>query len=146
MLAEIAAANAAIAVIRTALKNGKDVLDCGTQVRNFVNAKADLEKKASKKRNSVFASGTLDGFLELEKIKKQENELREMMQLYGRAGMYDDWLKYQAQCRRERLAAIEARRKRNKQIFEIVMIVLLICVGLTGLAALFWWALLLKSM
>jgi len=146
MLAEIAAANAAIAVIRTALNNGKDILDCGKQVNDFVNAKAELEVKASKQKRSVFKSGTLDGFLELERIKKQENQLREMMQLYGRAGMYDDWVKYQAQCRRERLAAIEARRRRNKQIMEIIIIIVLICVGLAGLALLFWWAMLLKSM
>lgn len=146
MLAEIAAANGAIAIIRTALKNGKDILDCGKQVNDFVNAKADLERKAAKQKGGVFKSGTLDGFLELERIKKQEGQLREMMQLYGRAGMYDDWLKYQAKCRRDRLEAIEARRRRNKQILEIIIISVLIIAGLAAVAFLFWWAMYLKDL
>jgi len=146
MLAEIAAANVAIATIRTALKNGRDIVDCGKQISDFVNAKADLETKANKQKNSIFKSGTLDGFLELERIKKQESQLREMMQLYGRAGMYDDWLRYQANCRKERLAALEAKRKRNKRIVEISIISLLIVAGLAGVALLFWWASYLKDL
>lgn len=146
MLAEIASANAAIAIIRTAIKNSRDIVNCGQAISQFVNAKADLEKKARKQQRSIFNRSDLDGFFELEKIKQQEKELVEAMQLFGRPGLYQDWVKYQARCRRERLEAIEARRRRNKKIVEIAVIVLLFVLGLFALAALFMWVIYLKSL
>ena len=49
MLAELAAANAAFAVIKTAVQNGKDIAAAGSAIANFVGAKEDLQRKASKK-------------------------------------------------------------------------------------------------
>ena len=46
MLAELAAANAAFAVIKTAVQNGKDIAAAGSAIASFVGAKEDLQRKA----------------------------------------------------------------------------------------------------
>ena len=51
--------------------------------------------------------------LELEKLKKQEEWLREWMIYAGRPGLYDDWLKFQSECKRVR--ASEERKRRAKE-------------------------------
>ena len=48
MLAELAAANAAFAVIKTAVQNGKDIASAGKAIANFVGAKEDATEKGSK--------------------------------------------------------------------------------------------------
>ena len=49
MLAELAAANAAFAVIKTAVQNGKDIASAGKAIANFVGAKEDLQRKARRR-------------------------------------------------------------------------------------------------
>ena len=52
MLAELAAANAAFSVIKQFVSNGKELARCGKQISDFVFAKEQIEKKASKKKVS----------------------------------------------------------------------------------------------
>jgi hypothetical protein len=55
----------------------------------------------------------------LERLKQQEEELRERMVYAGRPGMWDDWVKFQAMAARKRREAKEAaarealKRKEN---------------------------------
>ena len=49
MLAEIAAANAAFAAIKMAIKNGREIADVASQVGKYVNATEDLRKKGKRK-------------------------------------------------------------------------------------------------
>ena len=72
MLAELAAANAAFAVIKTAVQNGKDIASAGNAIANFVGAKEDLQRKATKKGNS----SDLEEFMALEQIREQEEQLK----------------------------------------------------------------------
>ncbi len=51
MLAEIAAANAAIAVIKAALKNGKELSDLGSKVFDYFDNKAKIQEAVTKKGN-----------------------------------------------------------------------------------------------
>ena len=48
MLAELAAANAAFAVIKTAVQNGRDIASAGTAIAQFVGAKRDTTEKNPK--------------------------------------------------------------------------------------------------
>ena len=50
MLAELAAANAAFSVIKSAVQNGADLTRCAKQVGQLVGAKEDLQKKVNKKK------------------------------------------------------------------------------------------------
>lgn len=137
MLAELAACNAAFGIIKQAVANGKSIADCGESVANFVNGKADLEKKFHKKKNSLFggsADHDLEEFMALEKIKQNEIELKEFMMLYGRYHLWDDWLRFQADQRKRRLAEEKRRKKRIHDIIVGILVTVLIIVGLVVLA------------
>ena len=115
MIAEIAAANAAFAVIKGALANGKELHQLGSRVFDYFDNKAKIQEKATQKGGS----SDLEEFMALERLKQQEEELRERMVYAGRPGMWDDWVKFQALAARKRREAKEAaarealRRKEN---------------------------------
>ena len=70
----------------------------------------------------------------LEKIREQEEQLKQMMIYVGRPGLWGDWQRFQAKARvARREAELEAIRKR-KQYFEIGIIAFLLVLGLTVLA------------
>jgi len=131
MLAELAAANAAFAVIKTAVQNGKDIAAAGSAIASFVGAKETLEKKANKKGGN----SDLEEFMALEQIREQEEQLRQIMIYTGRPGLWNDWQKFQAKARVARREAEEETRRKRKQYFEIAIITFLFIVGLTVLAA-----------
>jgi len=126
MLAELAAANAAFAVIKTAVQNGKDIAAAGSAIANFVGAKETLEKKANKKGGG----NDLEEFLALEQIREQEEQLRQMMIYLGRPGLWSDWQKFQAKARVARREAEEEAKRKRKQYIEIAIIAFLFVVGL----------------
>jgi len=104
MLAELAAANAAFAVIKGALANGKELHQLGSRVFDYFDNKATIQEKATKK-----GGGTdMEEFMALEQLRQQEEELRERMVYAGRPGMWDDWVKFQAAAARKRREAKEA--------------------------------------
>ena len=131
MLAELAAANAAFAVIKTAVQNGKDIAAAGSAIASFVGAKEDLQKKSQKKGGG----GDLEEFLALEQIREQEEQLRQIMIYTGRPGLWNDWQKFQAKARVARREAEEERIRKRKMYFEIAIVTFLLIVGLTVLAA-----------
>jgi len=97
MLLEIAAANAAFDVLKTALSNGRDLYECGNVAKKYFDNKSVIAKRVASKGKS-----DLDAFMALEKIKEQEEWLREHMIYAGRPDMYSDFLKFQAECKQER--------------------------------------------
>lgn len=107
MLAEIAAANAAFAVIKGALANGKELHQLGSRVFDYFDNKAKIQEKATKKGGG----SDLEEFMALEQLKQQEEELRERMVYAGRPGMWDDWLKFQAAAARRRREEAEAAKR-----------------------------------
>jgi len=131
MLAELAAANAAFAVIKTAVQNGKDIAAAGSAIASFVGAKEDLQKKTQKKGGG----SDLEEFMALEQIREQEEQLRQMMIYLGRPGLWNDWQKFQAKARVARREAEEERIRKRKMYFEIAIVTFLLIVGLTILAA-----------
>jgi hypothetical protein len=104
MIAEIAAANAAFAVIKGALANGKELHQLGSRVFDYFDNKAKIQEKATQKGNG----SDLEEFMALERLQQQEEELRERMVYAGRPGMWDDWVKFQAMAARKRREAKEA--------------------------------------
>ena len=144
MIAELVAANAAFTAIKTAIQNGRQIADVASQVGKYVNATEDLRRKGEKKKRAGGAD--LEEFMHLEKLRQQEEELKQLMIYTGRPGLWHDWIKFQAQARKDRLAAAEARRRKIQHWIEIAIIVALCVVGLVGLAALFAWAVYLKGL
>ena len=125
MLAEIAAANAAFAVIKGALANGKELHQLGSRVFDYFDNKAKIQEKATQKGGG----SDLEEFMALEQLKQQEEELRERMVYAGRPGMWNDWVKFQAAAARKRREAQEAakreaaqKKRRREELAEYIAI------------------------
>ena len=131
MLAELALCNAAFSVIKEAVANSGDIMNAGQALFQYFDNKAEIQKKASAKGGTD--RGDLEEFMALEQLKKQEEELKQMMIYQGRAGLWTDWLKFQldAKKRREAVAREKVLRKqriigRIKDVFMIILIVVLL--------------------
>ena len=119
MLAELAAANAAFAVIKNFVSNGKELASCGKQISDFVFAKEQIQKKANKQR-AKGGSGDLEEFMALEKIKEQEKELKQLMIYAGRPGLWQDWQRFQAEARKSRRYAEKMAEKQREEYLQIM--------------------------
>ena len=146
MLVEIAAANAAFAVIKEAVQHSGDLMAAGKSVIDYFNAKSSIQKKIEEtpphKRND------LEEFFELERMKKQEQELKELMIYQGRPGLWDDWLKFQAnakkrrdEAKREAEAEVQRKKEELQHLFENLMIIAAIIALIAVLIGLIYWAL-----
>ena len=141
-IAVIQTANAAIGAVKELIGNGKDLMECGKELGSYFEAKTEIQKKAD--RNG--SGNALEMFFELEKLKKQEEELKTMMIYQGRPNMWQDWLEFQAQQKRQRDAQEqEAKRKRlakrkaikNGFVIAGVVVLSLTAVG-AGILMLLW--------
>ena len=123
MLAELAAANAAFAIIKKCVENGSELAKAGQAIADFTLNKDAVQKKAASKGSNLDGSKSdLEEFLALDELKAKENQLRSMMQLYGRAGMYPDYVKFCAEARRQRAEAkAEAKRLALKRQDDIIL-------------------------
>ena len=131
MIAELAAANAAFAVIKAAVANGGEIMAAGGKLIEYFDCKAAIQKKANEKAGDRPTDGRsdLEEFMALEQLKKQEEELQRMMIYHGRAGMWDDWLKFQAESSRRRAEAKRQaerqerlRRQRTQNFIEVTVV------------------------
>ena len=110
MLVELAAANAAYAVIKETVQNGGDIMAAGQKLFDFFDNKNAIQKKAN-------SGNDMEAFAALEQIKNNEAELKRMMVYHGRAGLWDDWLKFQKEAKQRREAEEKAAfRKRAARI------------------------------
>lgn len=145
MLAELAAANAAFGVIKSAISNSKELADCAKSIAAFVGAEEDLKAKAEKKKKNPFNkmmgkdSHDLEEFLALEKIKQQKAALQSHMRLFGRPGLYDSWVEYQAQARKARKEAQRQREKERQEMIEVLTWIFIVVVVWGGLGAGFYY-------
>jgi hypothetical protein len=136
MLAELAVANAAFAVIKEAVANSGDIMQAGQSLFKYFDTKAEIQKKANSKGGTD--RGDLEEFMALEQLKKQEEELREMMIYQGRAGLWTDWLKFQLEAKKKREAAERERILKKQRIIgriKDVFMIILVVVLLGGLGA-----------
>lgn len=135
MLAELAVANAAFGVIKETIANGGDIMAAGQHLFSFFDNKAKIAQQASK------SGSDSEAFFALETIKQNEAALKEMFIYQGRAGLWDDWLHFQAEAKRKREA--EARQialeaiKRKELIWAWINGIIVTVSVLTGLAAVF---------
>ena len=146
MLAELAAANAAFGVIKQAISNSRELADVGKSITAFVGAEEDLKAKAEARKKSPWNkvlgkdANLFEEFLALEKIQQQKAQLQSHMRLYGRPGMYDAWVEYQAKARKARKEAIAQREKERQEMIEILTWIFIVVVvwGGLGYGAYYW--------
>lgn len=141
MLAELAIANACFATIKEAVAHSGDLMSAGQALFKYFDTKTEIQKRANAKGGSD--RGDLEEFMALEQLKKQEEELREMMIYQGRAGLWTDWLKFQLEAKKKREAAEREKVLRKQRIIgrikDIAMIILII-VLLGGIGLIIGWA------
>jgi hypothetical protein len=139
VLAELAIANAAFGVIKETIANGGDIMAAGQHIFKFFDSKSEIAKKAN-------ASGSdSEAFFALEQIKQNEKALQEMFIYQGRAGLWDDWLSFQAEAKRKRDAEAKAlalaKIKRKEKIWAWingVLIAVSVLSGVIFIAAVVW--------
>jgi len=119
MLAELAAANAAFDVIKQTLVNGREIYEAGEAMAQYFGLKTEIQKKA----HQHGYKSDIAAFMASEQLAAQEEELKQMMIYQGRPGMWDDWLKFQAEIKRskeqEEKEQRTAKAKRRRMIFNI---------------------------
>lgn len=151
MLAEIAAANAAFSVIKKAIQNTGDITKAGKAIGDFVFAKDMLKKTGERKKNSIWSkalgreANDLEEFMALEELKQKEEELRSMMQLYGRGGLWNDYIKFCAEARKKREYQKKEREKFIEHMKEVVLGIVILLVSIGGLAGIVWFLLAQKA-
>ena len=116
MLAEIAIANAIWKTLLTALKNGKQFYEMGTQVNDYLSATQKVKEKAG----DANSRGTpLEAFNYNETLNRQRSELEHHLKK-SRLNGWSDFVKFEAEWHRERREAekekINARIRRNNKI------------------------------
>ena len=131
MLEMLVAANSAFAIIKQTIQNGKEISSVGSQIATLVGAEEQLKQDLHKKKNSIWTNflgktdNDLEEFMALEEIRVKNEQLREFMQIYGRAGLYNDYVSYCADARKARREARINAEKRKEKIKETVMKVIL---------------------
>jgi hypothetical protein len=139
MLAELAIANAAFGVIKETIANGGDIMAAGQHIFKFFDNKSKLVQKANQ------SGSDSEAFFALEQIKQHEKDLQEMFIYQGRAGLWDDWLKFQAEAKRKREAEareiVLAQIKRKEKLWAWINGVLIVAAVVTGaviIAGIIW--------
>ena len=152
MLAELAAANAAFAVIKQTVQNGRDLMAAGKAIGSLVDAEEKLRNRGTKKKNSFwFKIGGKEGsdreeVIAFEEIRRKKAELESAMRLYGRAGLYDDWVKFQIQARKDRASAEERRKENVQRLLEVIAISIFCILGLGILAVVIYFGMKTRGM
>lgn len=134
MIAELAAANAAFDVIKQSIQNGKEIWEAGEAAAEYFGLKTEIQKRA----HEHGYKSDLQAFMAAEQLKKQEDELKDMMIWQGRGGMWNDWLKFQSDMkksreeeeRKKRLA--RAQRKKFLVDMSIVALAIATCIAAIG--------------
>ena len=139
MLAELAIANAAFGVIKETIANGGDIMAAGQHIFKFFDNKSKLVQKASQ------SGSDSEAFFALEQIKQHEAALQELFIYQGRPGLWDDWLKFQAEAKRKREAEnreiVLAQIKRKEKLWAWIngfLIVASVVTGVVIVAGLIW--------
>jgi len=121
VLAELAIANAAFQVIKQTLANGKEMLDAGDAIGKYFKAENDIAKEVATKGKG----SALEAFQAQQQLRKQEEELKFMLNKQGLLG-YHRFLEFKAQYSRDakEAARLEARKRylRNEAIQENIAI------------------------
>jgi len=127
MLLELAACNAAFAVIKEAINNSGEIIQAGKAVFDYFDNKAKIQEKVV--NTPDHKRSDMEEFFALEELKKQEQELKEMFIYQGRPGLWDDWQSFQVKARQKREAEarqeIIERQKRKERRDNIIQKILL---------------------
>ena len=111
----------------------------GQHIFKLFDNKSKLVQKANQ------SGSDYEAFFALEQIKQHEKDLQEMFIYKGRPGLWDDWLKFQAEAKRKREAEareiVLAQIKRKEKLWAWINGVLIVASVVTGaviIAGIIW--------
>lgn len=142
MLAELAAANAAFQIIKTTISNGRELASCGKALGTFISCKEELMREGNKKRARGVGGNDLEEFMALEQIREKERQLKELMILSGRPGLWRDYERFCEEAKDSRAKAKQNAAKQRKKNIETagnVGVGVIILGGLIALVILGLW-------
>ena len=131
MLEMLVVANSAFQIIKQTIENGRDISSAGAAIAKFVGAEDQLQQDLNKRKNSIWTNflgktdNDLEEFMALEQIRVKKDQIREFMQLYGRANLYTDYIQYCADARKARKEARIKAAKRKQKIQDTILKVVL---------------------
>lgn len=131
MIAELAAINAAYGVIKSFVNNGRELSECGTHISKFFDNKNKLQQKVNS--TPLSQRNTLEEFFALEQVHQKERELKDLMLIAGRAGLWDDWQRFQRQIAQQDIdsaaqrakAARKAKQDREELVLTLMTVFLM---------------------
>ena len=121
ILESLMVANAAFAVIKQTLANGKDIMQAGEAAGKYFKAQNDIAKEVELKGKG----SAIEAYQAQQQLRKQEDELKYMLNKQGLLG-YANFVQFRAEWSREQKEQVklEARRKyqRAKALEENISI------------------------
>ncbi|MFZ9079170.1 MAG: hypothetical protein ACO23H_11605 [Alphaproteobacteria bacterium] len=145
-LAVIGAANAAIGQVKTLIGHGQDISAMGRQLGAILTAEETLKAQGERKKRGLFAAAmgkdesSFEEFLELDRLKEARKEIESMMRIYGRAGLYQDWVDFQRKERVRKREEAEEQAKARAFLVEVFQWCVVVVIVVGGCAGLIWWA------
>lgn len=112
MLAELMVANAAFAVIKQTLSNGKEIADAGSALTKYFGASQAIEQKAKLGTGDVLAA-----YQAKQALERQEEELAWMLNKQGLLGYYK-YQQFREEFNRKQKVESKKRKARQAQINE----------------------------
>jgi hypothetical protein len=114
----------------------KRLLMVATSWQRVSTSLSSLTPSQRLRRRPTQSGSDSEAFFALEQIKQNEKDLQEMFIYQGRAGLWDDWLKFQADAKRKREAEAKAialaKAKRKAKIWAWINGVLIAVSVLSG--------------
>jgi len=120
MLAELAIANAAFEVIKTAVNNGKEVWELGDHLSKFSDAGREIEHKAKLAKKGSEQESDLEIFMAQEAMRNKREQLKELM-IRTRHLMWDDFLRFEGQQQKARVKAQRDEERRKAERTDFIM-------------------------
>lgn len=141
-IAGIKVANEAFGAIKELISNGRSVTDAGSQLARWFAGASAVEREANNRSpvGDNASARAIEVLTARNQIRKQRDELRQWMQLYGPSGSWDEFLAlerdFRLQARKEKENAAAARAKKSKKIKDILTaaVIVLFFVLLIGVA------------
>jgi len=144
MIAELAAFNAAFATVKATINAGRDIMSCANSIGDMIGAEEQLRARGDRKKNSMWSklagkdTNDFEEFMAIEKMRNQRKELISALQLYGRPGLKDDFIKFEVEARKKRRAQAIAAEKQKQTIIEWAVGGVIVILGIAGMAFTLW--------
>jgi multidrug resistance efflux pump len=133
MLAELAIANAAFEVIKTAVSNGKEIFELGDHLAKFSDAGREIEHKAKLAKKGSEQESDLEIFMAQEAMRNKRDQLKDLM-IRTRHLMWDDFLRFEGDQQKSRLKAQREVERAKVKRTDLIMTVSAWIVGFFVLA------------